>query len=167
MSHYNKRAKDKRFEVGDQVVVLFPDSNNKMLAKFQGPAVVQEKLNDYAYLIAMPNGAVRRLHANKIRKYVCRSVGAVLHDDEKDFGDIPEYSASVAAVGDVFDSVDLSHLDLQQQLLSVLRRHTPVFSDTPGRSRVGQHVIELIGDAVPRRRAPYRIPESLKTEVDR
>ena len=72
------------------MVVLFPDSDNKMLAKFQGPALVREELNDYAYLIEMPNDAVRRLHANKLRKYVCRAVGAVLHADEVDLSDLPD-----------------------------------------------------------------------------
>ena len=166
VSHYNKRSKDKSFDVGKQVIVLFPDSNNKMLAKFQGPAMIKEKLNDYAYLVEMPNGAVRRLHANKLCKYVCRAVGVVLHADEQDFGDLPEYpsSVSVPPVGDIFDAVDLSHLDpaQQQQLLAVLRRHVSVFSDAPGRCTVGEHVIQLVDGAVHRRRAPYHIPESVR-----
>ena len=102
---------------------------------------------------------------------MCRAVGAVLHADEQDFGNLPEYpsSVSVPPVGDIFDAVDLSHLDpaQQQQLLAVLRRHVSVFSDAPGRCTVGEHVIQLVDGAVPRRRAPYRIPESLRAEVDR
>ena len=86
VSNYNLRSRDKHFAVGDEVIVLFPDSNNKLLAKFQGPCLIKEKLNDYAYLVEMPDNSVRRLHANKLRKYVCRNVQSVIHDDESDFG---------------------------------------------------------------------------------
>ena len=79
MTHYNLRSRDKSFNVGDQVIVLFPDSANKLVSKFQGPATIRTKLNDYAYMVEMPDGAVRRLHANKLRAYIPRvnTVGVV------------------------------------------------------------------------------------------
>ena len=62
----------------------------------------------------------------------------MLHEDELDFGDLPSYpsSVSVTPVADMFDAVDLSHLDprQQQQLLTGLRCHAPVFNDKPGSS---------------------------------
>ena len=119
----------------------------------------------------MPYVALRRQHAGNLGKYVCRAVGAVLHEDDLDFGDLPSYpsSVSVTPVAYKFDAVDLSHLDprQQQQLLAVLRHHTSVFSNMAGRSLVGEHVNQLTGCAVLPRREPYRIPESLKAEIDR
>ena len=92
------------------MIILLPDSNKRILARFQVPVLVSEKLNDFAYLIEMPNGAVRRLHANKLRPYVCRAVGAVLHADAQEFGDLPEYPspASEPQAGDPLDCVRAS-----------------------------------------------------------
>ena len=171
VSHYNLRCKNKSFNPGDQVIVLFPDSTNKLVSKFQGPAIVHTKLNDYAYMVAMPNGAVRRLHANKLRLYIPRvaSVGVVF-DDEEDFGNLPYYPAS-NEIGQAIDwkTVDLSHLepDQQDQIRDLILKHKKVFSDKPGRCTVGCHCIELENGAKPKRKTPYRIPEKLKVEIDR
>ena len=82
VTHYNLRSRDKSFEPGNQVLVLFPDSTNKLISKFQSPAIVRTKLNDYAYMIEMPDGSLRRLHANKLRLFVPRvqSIGVVFED---------------------------------------------------------------------------------------
>ena len=37
VTQYNKRAKEKCFEIGQQVIVLVPDSTNKWLSRWQGP----------------------------------------------------------------------------------------------------------------------------------
>jgi len=94
--------------------VLFLDSTNKLVSKFQGPAVVRTKLNQYAYLIEMPDGSVRRLHANNLRLFVPRvqSIG-VIFEDEEDFGEIPCYPSVLDEVSNELDlkSVNLDHLD--------------------------------------------------------
>ena len=113
VTHYNLRSKDKSFEPGNQVLELFPDNTNKLIAKFHGPAIVRTKLNDYAYLVEMSDVAVRRLHANKLRLYVQRiqSVGVVF-EDESDFGDNPCYPLFTEDDPDSdFSCDDLSHLD--------------------------------------------------------
>ena len=38
--YYNSRAKDKHFEIGDQVVVLTADSTNKLYARWIVPAIL-------------------------------------------------------------------------------------------------------------------------------
>ena len=171
VTHYNLRSKDKSFEPGNQVLVLFPDSTNKLISKFQGPAIIRTKLNDYAYLVEMPDGAVRRLHANKLRLYIPRvqSVGVVF-DDEEDFGDIPCYSSVVENDADIdFSCIDLSHLDCrqQEQIKQLITKHKSVFSEKPGRCVVGEHKIELIQGFIPKKKPPYRVPESLKAEIEK
>ena len=37
VDHYNKTAVDKHFTVGQQVIVLIPDSTKKMISRWQGP----------------------------------------------------------------------------------------------------------------------------------
>jgi len=97
--------------------IKFPDSTNKLVSKFQGPGTIHSKLNDYAYMVAMPNGAIRRLHANKLRAFVPRvsSVGVVF-EDEEDFGNLPYYPSAEEITTDIdWSKVDLSNLDSAQQ----------------------------------------------------
>ena len=169
--YYNRHAKDKTFNPGDPVIVLFPDHTNKLISKFQGPARIHTKVNDYTYLVEMPNGAVRKLHADKIRKYTQRiqSIG-VIFDDEEDFGSIPSYTDLYENKTSDFETVDLSHLDLSQQeeFKRLLWRHKEVFKDKPGVCTVGApHVINLEPGAKPKNKPMYRVPVKLQQEVDR
>ena len=171
VTHYNLRSKDKSFEPGNQVLVLFPDSTNKLISKFQGPAVVKTKLNNYAYIVEMPDGTTRRLHANKLRLYVPRvQLIGVVFDDETDFGDIPCYPDVLNDSSDIdFSCVSLTHLDpvKQTQIKQLILKHKAVFSDKPGRCSVGEHRIDLTPGFIPKRKPPYRVPEKLKIEIDR
>jgi len=90
VEQYNLRSTLRSFEEGDQVIVLIPDSTNKMKAKWQGPAVVHSKKSKNSYMISMPDGAVRCLHANMLRTYdvPINGVGIIFEDDSEGFGDI-------------------------------------------------------------------------------
>ena len=113
--YYNRHCKDKHFEPGDDVIILFPDSSNKLLTQFQGPGKIHTKLSEYSYLVEMPNGAIRRLHANKIRKYHSRvnSVG-IIFEDEECFGSVPTYSSNDDVTDDTWKDIDFSHLTADQ-----------------------------------------------------
>jgi len=40
VAQYNKRAVDKEFQLGQQVIVLMPDSTKKMVSRWQGPGTI-------------------------------------------------------------------------------------------------------------------------------
>jgi len=40
VAYYNRRAREKKMEIGEQVIVLLPDSSNKFLSRWQGPGLV-------------------------------------------------------------------------------------------------------------------------------
>ena len=40
VAYYNRRAREKNMEIGEQVIVLLPDSSNKFLSRWQGPGLV-------------------------------------------------------------------------------------------------------------------------------
>ena len=57
---YNKRAVDKEFQVGQQVIVLIPDSTKKMVSRWQGPGTILEvRINPHSYLIELKQGQHR------------------------------------------------------------------------------------------------------------
>ena len=178
-------SKDKEFEIGESVLVLIPDSTNKLKARWQGPASIQARVSAYSYRILLPDGSLRTLHANKLRKFInnINHIG-IIFDEERDFGDVVyapvsssqdidsaehEVRVETDLNKDKYDLLDLNHLTgIQQvQLKQVLRAHDKVFSDKPGESRTAQHKIILEEGFQPKAAFPYRIPDKLKREVDR
>ena len=88
--YYNSRAKDKHFEIGDQVVVLTADSTNKLYARGIGPCNIVEVRAPYSYLIELPDSSIRHVHANRIRPWVTRlNMVGIIREDDDDFGDVP------------------------------------------------------------------------------
>ena len=59
VDHYNKRAVDKHFTVGQQVIVLIPDSTKKMISRWQGPGTIIESKSPYSYLVELDQGQRR------------------------------------------------------------------------------------------------------------
>jgi len=91
---YNKRAVDKHFQIGQQVIVLIPDSTNKFLSRWQGPGTVVSEKSPYSYLVELQQGQCRWLHANKLRPYHARVnalIGncAIVYESDEEFGTLP------------------------------------------------------------------------------
>jgi Integrase core domain len=178
VNNHNKNSRNKSFEVGDSVVILMPDSTNKMLSRWIGPATVVLKVSDNSYNVLTENGAIRTLHADKLRFFNNRvsNVGVVFEDDSE-FGKL-EFCVTSNETNDsrVLEvelqkcaSIDLSHLSppRQKQLRDMLISHRQVFSDKPGFCNVLRHRIDLIEGFEPKAQKPYRIPDKLKSEVDK
>ena len=194
-AQYNKRARDKSFYVGDEVLILAPHTmKSKTMSRWQGPGRVLEVLAPYSYLIEL-NGVRQRVHADRLRHYLreveslttslshmvdisetdnpslSSNTCAVVMEDDKDFGEVvtvetqPTSQLPSARVS----PERLAHLSIEQkaELLEVLDRYACVFCDKPGFTDAAVHRIELTSDFRPKRLPEYRIPERLKAEVDR
>jgi len=71
-SQYNLRNRDKHFSVGEQMLILVPDSTaSKVYSRWKGPATVVEVKSPYRYLVEL-NGSRQHVHANKLRKFHVR-----------------------------------------------------------------------------------------------
>ncbi len=46
---YNRATRERQFTPGDKVLVLLPTSSSKLLAKWQGPFVVTQRVGDLDY----------------------------------------------------------------------------------------------------------------------
>ena len=200
ISRYNLRTRDKYFSVGDPVLVLSPDStSSKVFSRWKGPGVVRNIVSKHSYIVEL-DGVQRHIHADKLRKYyvqvdeVCCDPAActaqtaaaaagrptvvnhcaIIHDEDKDFGDITTVSP-ISEVTNCFlpsekiDPAKLAHLSDQQreELLNVLDRFPECFADRPGYCDLMQHEIHVGKDFKPKRLKAYRVPESLKPEVRR
>ncbi|GFU18444.1 retrovirus-related Pol polyprotein from transposon opus [Trichonephila clavipes] len=85
--YYNRQKKHREFAPGDQVLVLIPDSTNKLYARWTGPVKVVKRVKPNSYYLQMAGGNLKLLHVNKIREYRARvqTVG-VVYDIDDEFG---------------------------------------------------------------------------------
>ncbi|GFT36313.1 protein NYNRIN [Trichonephila clavipes] len=89
--YYNRQKKHREFAPGDQVLVLIPNSTNKLYARWTDPVKVVKRVKPNSYYLQMAGGNLRLLHVNKIREYRARvqTVG-VIYDIDDEFGEIYE-----------------------------------------------------------------------------
>ena len=117
---YNKRAKVKEFNVGDQVLILMPDSTSKVKSKWLGPGVVTERAAQFSYFVKLEDGSTRLLHVNKLRLFCKRVVDVdsvtVLDDLDIEFGDLVEYPllSDHSELEEEIAKLDLSHLSVEE-----------------------------------------------------
>ena len=194
VSHYNLRTRPKSFTVGEQVLILSPDSTtSKVFSKWPGPATVIEVISPHSYLVEI-DGSRRHLHADKLRRYhinldevICKqtpsentSCGdvshcAIIYEQDADFGNVKTVDPIESPFTDQLlpsqkiDPAKLSHLTDQQQkeLLTILDEFPECFSDFPGFCNVVEHEIHVTKDFKPKRLRAYRVPESIKPEVEK
>uniref|UniRef100_A0A674PL68 Integrase catalytic domain-containing protein n=1 Tax=Takifugu rubripes TaxID=31033 RepID=A0A674PL68_TAKRU len=70
-SWYDRSARTRRFQPGDRVLLLLPSSDNKLLAKWQGPYTVTRKMGAVTHEIDMPDRRKKRqvFHVNMLKRW--------------------------------------------------------------------------------------------------
>ena len=86
-AHYNLRARQMKFQEGDQVTVLAPENTGKMGNRWLGSGTMEKVRSPYSYLVDLGNGNVRHMHANKMRHFIARAQGCgVITECDSEFG---------------------------------------------------------------------------------
>ena len=73
-AHFNKKARDRKFEVGDEVLASFPVHQNipnkKLASIWKGPfAIIEVSENNILFIKASPQHRALRVHSNRVRLY--------------------------------------------------------------------------------------------------
>ena len=73
--NFDKKAKIRKFEVGDQVLVLLPSPRNPLKASFSGPWLIEEKVSEVNYWVSTPERRRKRqlCHVNMLKPYFPRN----------------------------------------------------------------------------------------------
>ncbi|GFQ63848.1 gag-Pol polyprotein [Trichonephila clavata] len=110
--YFNKRSSVKNFSIGEQVVLLIPDSSNKIYARWTGPGEIIQHHPPHSYKVKLPDGTVRHVHVNKIRKYHPRALAVgVIFEDDHEFGEIHPTPNLLRSTSErVLHETDLNHL---------------------------------------------------------
>ncbi|XP_069983753.1 uncharacterized protein [Penaeus vannamei] len=100
-SYFDLKSQDRKFSPGEEVLVLLPDNQNKLLMSWSGPYTVLECRNKMNYLID-EGGKQKLLHANLLKKYHRRATTSqpnVMDEETEQKSDI---DSVIAEFGKVF-----------------------------------------------------------------
>ena len=164
---YDKRARSRKFDVGDKVLLLLPSESNKVLLQWNGPCEVLEVVNTMNYKINV-KGVINTYPANMLKLYVGRqnvtSYRSAVIDEHcnvksKDHSDPTVHRVIVDTVTSNYVTCeDVTHFDVTSvkdipSQISISERDeelgaeatNPVRSVTPSRGNV-KRVVKLTSD---------------------
>ena len=183
-SYYNRKAKCRKFKVGDEVLLLLPTDRNKLLMHWKGPFPIVDKVGSMDYKIDFGHH-VKTFHANLLKRYyrrqedqpqmvvtaglldvACTSVIEIEENSELKSNEnllhIPalkqkEFASDVKVCSNLSD-------EQQHEVKRLLNNYKDVLTDVPGDTNLGHHDIKLT-DNTPIRSRPYPIPHALRETV--
>ena len=169
---YDKKARNRELEEGQQVLVLLPSSQKKLHAAWQGPYKVTKKVGTVDYEVDMHDKKKRRriFHINMLKPW--NTPENVTYSMTEVDG-IEDYSEDIQQPfedndGNPYINEELS-ISQQQQMEGLLGEYRDVLSSIPGKIGLVKHKID-VGDAKPIKQRPYRLPwvhrEAVKKELD-
>ena len=177
-AYYDRRARSRKFDVGDKILLLLPTDSNKLLLQWKGPYEVVEVVNRMDYKIDV-NGVVNTYHANMLKQYAERrnelshcllsaeAIESVDDDDNEDFP-LDDCTFPTAKKPESYHDVSISDTLTSEQRKEVetLMKHYPdVLSSLPGRTDRIQHDIKLL-TSEPIRTKGYSIPYNTRSVME-
>ncbi|XP_038057353.1 uncharacterized protein LOC119728962 [Patiria miniata] len=161
--YYDTKSKDRKFRVGDKVLILRPTSNSKLLMQWQGPFEVTACVRKNDYLVQV-KGKEKIYHANLLKKYVDRQeANSVNTGDKQDDCDAKHVGANIVIEDDDQEDciqMNMPHLkqletceDVQvddklmlkqkQDVEKLVHQFSDIMTDMPGRTHLIEHSVNL------------------------
>ena len=180
-AYYDRRARSRKFDVGDKVLLLLPTDSNKLLLQWKGPYEVVEVVNRMDYKIDV-NGVVSTYHANMLKQYVERrnelshcllSAEAIESVDDDDIEEFPldDCTFPTAKKPESFRDVSISNTltsEQRKEVETLMKQYPDVLSSLPGRTDQKQHDIKLLTSEPIRTKGysiPYKTRRVMETEI--
>ena len=97
--YYDRTAKSRCLELGEQVLILLPTDSNKLLMQWRGPYTVESRVGANDHRIKM-GSKTKMYHLNMLKKYIAREPKVdVVHTSNKD-------DATIAVAGVIYQDTD-------------------------------------------------------------
>ena len=165
---YDRNARERQFQAGDQVLVLLPTTTNKLLAQWQGPYPVLQQVSPVTYEVNMFDKCKRNriFHVNMLGKLNTPITTSFWSEDipEEEQDEVPVWKEGVNATED--QPTISEQLDSQQcaELQDLLKEFPGVLQNKPGRTNLAEHTIDT-GSAAPIKQVDYRLPYAYQKAV--
>ena len=178
-NYYDRKGRNRRFDVGQKVLVLLPTEHNKLILQWKGPYEIIEVINKMDYKINV-GGKTKIDHANLLKRYLERQeedaiqtagiavIEAECHDEEgvvdaEQLLDISNLSGS-----ETYRAVKYNPLLTERQMKeakSLVKEFQQIFTENPVSTHFAEHRIETtIGEPV--RVKQYPVPYAVRNSID-
>ena len=138
--YYDLRSRPRSLEVGDQVLVLLPTDNNKLLLQWKGPYPVVARFNDNDYQIE-------------------EQVSVESHNEDIDWISMPPV-VQKQTNKDVKVNPELTELQ-KDEIGRILSDYSDIFTDVPKQTNAINCDLQLTTN-VPIRSKPYPVPQAVR-----
>ena len=156
-AYYDRRARSRKFDVGDKVLLLLPTDSNKFLFKWKGPYEVVDVVNRMDYKIDT-SGVISTYHAIMLKQYVERrnelshcflSAEAIesLDDDDSEEFSLEDCTFPTAKKPKSYRDVSISNTlpsEQRNEVETIIKQYPDVLSSLPGQTDQIQHDIKLL-----------------------
>ena len=169
-SYFDRKAKPRTFQMGDQVLVFSPSETDTFRAQWSGPYTVEGVVSDVTYRVSTPDRRKksRLYHINSLKPWTtptavlsvryCGEGLDTLYD-----GDLQLYPFEQSGNDQPLLNKSLT-AEQKKQLISLLKEKCSIFGTVPGHTTLAEHSIDT-GEAPPVYHPPYRIPTAWQNQV--
>ena len=178
-TYYDKRARSRKFDVGDKVLLLLPTESNKLLLQWKGPYEVVKIVNRMDYKVDV-DGVVRTYHANMLKQYVehktvtshcllSAEANETVYEETvtEEFG-LDNCAFPTAKQPQSYNDVSVSDALTSEQRAEVealIEQYPDVLTSVPGRTDLIQHDIKLSTSELIRSKG-YPVPFKARDVMD-
>ena len=184
---YDRRSRIRNLEVGDEVLIMLPTTENKLLMQWRGPHPITKRIGLLDYRVSV-NGTEKTFHINLLKRYIRREaerqnetdrerelavegqpleIGCGCFEDEEsveeDLIDFPVFKGKEnvenVKIGDNLSSKE------REELMQILRKFDVMFTDLPGDCEIVRHEIPVSEEKIIQSK-PYPIPYGIRESVD-
>ncbi|XP_069189858.1 uncharacterized protein [Procambarus clarkii] len=96
-SRYDQKARERKFKVGDKVLLLLPTSRNKLLLQWKGPFTITECIHSLTYVVCV-RGVNKKYHVNMLKRYEERDDASSRSEESENSASPGSPSQGVAGV---------------------------------------------------------------------
>ncbi len=162
---YDRTARQRLFQPGEQVLVLLPTSTSKLTAQWQGPYQIVKAMGRVNYQVDMRDRRKRHrvFHVNMLRKWHVPTSTAYLSQEsmEESGDDVPMWDDDRDGVPTMGEQLTGTQ---RKELENLLGEFSKVLQAYPGCTNLTEHSIDT-GEAAPVRLPPYRLPHAYCDQV--
>lgn len=167
-TYYDRNCRQRKFAVGDKVLLLLPTSASKLIAEWKGPFEIVRKIGRVDYVIRVGDRE-KVFHINMLKLFKERLPvdNAELVNCAIDLND--ELPSSFPIIGESDNlnfnlGINLNSVQ-KEQMLENIGKYSSSFSDRPGKVNFMKYKIKVSDKLTPKSCVPYKLPFNLRDKV--